>query len=118
VTELPFSIDLIRGLAENRSPFLTQVSLFFTFLGEIEGYVLLISLIYVTYDKKLAFRLAVLTLLTMSFNHVLKSLIMNPRPFISQGDFMDRWAVSAAKARELATEYSTPSGHAMASVDV
>lgn len=50
----------------------------------------------------------------MSLNHILKTLIMNPRPFISQGDFMDRWAVSAGKVRELATEYSTPSGHAMA----
>jgi membrane-associated phospholipid phosphatase len=114
VAELPFNIDLIRVLAEHRNGFLTQVSLFFTNLGEIEGYVFLISLLYVTYDKKLAIRLAVLTLLAMSLNHILKTLIMNPRPFISQGDFMDRWAVSAAKARELATEYSTPSGHAMA----
>ena len=85
MAELPFSIDLIRALAENRTALLTQVSLFFTFLGEIEGYVFLISLLYVTYDKKLAFRLAVLTLLTMSLNHVLKSLIMNPRPFITSG---------------------------------
>lgn len=93
MAELPFNIDLIRVLAEHRNGFLTQVSLFFTNLGEIEGYVFLISLLYVTYDKKLAIRLAVLTLLAMSLNHILKTLIMNPRPFISQGDFMDRWAV-------------------------
>ena len=78
------------------------------------GFVLLISLIYVTYDKRLAFRLSVLTLLTMSLNHLLKSLIMNPRPFVTEGSYADRWAVSGAKAEELATEYSTPSGHAMA----
>jgi membrane-associated phospholipid phosphatase len=114
MAELPFSVDLIQFLADTRVDLLTKGFLFFTFLGEVEGYVLLISLIYVTYDKKLAFRLAVLTLVTMSLNHLLKTLIMNPRPFISEGSYSEKWAVSAAKAEELATEYSTPSGHAMA----
>ena len=67
MAELPFSIDLIRALAENRTALLTEVSLFFTFLGEIEGYVFLISLLYVTYDKKLAFRLAVLALFAIRY---------------------------------------------------
>jgi membrane-associated phospholipid phosphatase len=114
VEELPFSIDLIRFLADARTDFLTAVSLFFTFLGEVEGYVLVISLIYVAYDKKLAFRLSVLTLITMSLNHLLKMLVMNPRPFITEGSYAEKWAVSPAKIEELATEYSTPSGHAMA----
>lgn len=114
MTELPFSIDLIRFLADVRTELLTEVFLFFTFLGEVEGYVLLISLIYVTYDKQLAFRLSVLTLITMSLNHTMKMLIMNPRPFIAEGSYAEEWAVSPAKAEELATEYSTPSGHAMA----
>jgi membrane-associated phospholipid phosphatase len=114
LAELPFNLALIQFLAGARSEFLTHFFLFFTFLGEVEGYVLLISLIYVTYDKKLAFRLSVLTLITMSLNHLLKTLIMNPRPFISEGSYSEKWAVSAEKALELATEYSTPSGHAMA----
>lgn len=114
MAELPFSIDLIRFLAETRTDFLTRVSLAFTFLGEVEGYILLISIIYVTYEKKLAIRLSFLTLLTMSFNHLLKTLVMNPRPFIAEGSYAEKWAVSAEKAAELATEYSTPSGHAMA----
>lgn len=114
MAELPFSIELIRFLADARGELLTGVFQFFTFLGELEGYVLLVSLIYVTYDKKLAVRLAVLTLFTMTLNHLLKTLIANPRPFISEGSYSERWAVSEAKAEELATEYSTPSGHAMA----
>jgi membrane-associated phospholipid phosphatase len=113
VAELPFSLDLIRQLAENRGDWLTRVFLFFTYLGDVEGYVLLISVIYVTYDKGLAFRLSVLTLVTMSINHLLKTVIMNPRPFISEGTYAQKWAVSPARAAELATEYSTPSGHAM-----
>jgi membrane-associated phospholipid phosphatase len=114
IAELPFSIDLVQFLVDTRTGLLTAVFLFFTFLGEVEGYVLVIALIYVTYDKKLAFRLSVLTLVTMSLNHLLKTVVMNPRPFISEGSYSEKWAVSAAKAEELATEYSTPSGHAMA----
>jgi hypothetical protein len=44
----------------------------------------------------------------------LKTIIMNPRPFMSEGTYSERWAVSPSKAGELAAEYSTPSGHAMA----
>jgi membrane-associated phospholipid phosphatase len=114
MAKLPFSIELIRFLADTRTELLTKLFQFFTFLGEVEGYVLLITLIFVTYDKKLAYRLSVLTLFTMSLNHLLKTIIMNPRPFITEGTYSERWAVSPDKAKELATEYSTPSGHAMA----
>ena len=112
--ELPFSIELIRFLADIRVEFLARLFQFFTFLGDIEGYVLLVTLVYVSYDKKLAYRLSVLTLVTMSLNHLLKMIIMNPRPFVAEGTYAERWAVSPDKAAELATEYSTPSGHAMA----
>lgn len=114
MADLPFSIELIRFLADIRTELLTKVFQFFTFLGEVEGYVLLITLIFVTYDKKLAYRLSVLTLVTMSLNHLLKTVIMNPRPFMTEGTYSEKWAVSPDKAEELATEYSTPSGHAMA----
>lgn len=114
MAELPFSIELIRFLADTRAELLTKAFQFFTFLGEVEGYVLLITLIFVTYDKKLAYRLSVLTLATMSLNHLLKTIIMNPRPFMAEGTYSERWAVSPDKAEELAAEYSTPSGHAMA----
>ena len=113
MTESGFSLDLIQFLFENRTAPATALFQLFTFLGEIEGYVLVVCLIYVAYDKKLAVRLAVLALVTMSLNHVLKSLIANPRPFIGEGTYAEKWAVSASKAEELATEYSTPSGHAM-----
>jgi hypothetical protein len=70
--------------------------------------------VYVAFDKGLAFRLAVLTLVTMSVNHFAKMLIANPRPFIADGSYVERWAVSPERAGDLATEFSTPSGHAMA----
>jgi len=110
---LPFDLDLIRWLAESRTPLLTHVFQLATWLGEVEGYVLLLSLVYVTFDKRLAFRLAVLTAVAMSLNHLVKELVMNPRPFVAEGSHLAMWAVSPARAAELATEFSTPSGHAM-----
>jgi len=112
--ELAFNLDWIRYLAEHRTPLATALFQLFTFIGELEGYVLVVTLIYAAYDKRLAFRLAVLVLVTMSVNHVLKTLIANPRPFVAEGTHAERWAVSGVKAEELAAEYSTPSGHAMA----
>ncbi len=112
--ELPFNLNLIQFLFENRTPPATALFQLFTFIGEIEGYVLVVVFVYVTYDKKLAFRLAVLALVTMSMNHLLKTLIANPRPFVGEGSYAEKWAVSEAKVEELAAEYSTPSGHAMA----
>jgi membrane-associated phospholipid phosphatase len=114
VSELPFSLSWIEALQAHRSPLLTPIFQLFTFLGEIEGYVLLIALVYVAFDKRLAVRLAVITLVAMSLNHFLKTLIANPRPFVTAGTWAQSWAVSPERAADLVTEYSTPSGHAMA----
>ena len=111
---LPFDMDLIRSLAEHRGPLLTPLFQLFTFLGDMGGYILVVALIYVAWDKTLATRLAIVTLAAMSLNHLLKILIMNPRPFVAEGSHLEHWAVSPATAAALATEYSTPSGHAMA----
>jgi hypothetical protein len=55
----------------------------------------------------------VLSLVAMSLNHALKTVIRNPRPFQLEGTHLRNWAVSPGRAAELATEFSTPSGHAM-----
>ena len=114
MTELPFRLDLIQFLIEHRSGPLTKLFQLLSFMGEVEGYILVTTLIFVACDKGLAYRLSILVLLTMTLNHFLKVLIRNPRPFITEGTYAEKWAVSAENARELATEYSTPSGHAMA----
>jgi membrane-associated phospholipid phosphatase len=113
VDQLSFNVDLIQFLADSRSGFLTAFFAFCSFSGEIEGYVLIITGIYVMYDKALAFRLSALVLLAMCLNHALKTVIRNPRPFVAEGTWAEKWAVPAENAAELATEYSTPSGHAM-----
>lgn len=111
---LHFNTGLMEFLAGHRDPVLTAFFQSASFLGEIEGYILVVMFVYVAVDKTLAVRLSVLVLLTMTFNHLLKVLIRNPRPFVSEGTFADKWAVSPERARDLVTEFSTPSGHAMA----
>lgn len=111
---LPFDMSIMEALADNRLAGLTAFFTFFTELGEVQGYLAISIFLYVVVDKRLAVRLALLVALTMGLNHLLKIAIKNPRPFIEQGNYLQKWAVPLDTARELATEYSTPSGHAMA----
>jgi membrane-associated phospholipid phosphatase len=112
--DLGFDLPLIQYLFEHRTPALTAFFQVWTFLGDMAGYILVVALLFAAFDKRLAFRLAVLVLLTMSLNHLLKTGIANPRPFIVEGTYLQKWAVSASTAELLAGEFSTPSGHAMA----
>lgn len=83
-------------------------------MGGVEGYLLVIALIYTVFNKTLAIRASVVLMFTMVVNHLLKSIIQNPRPFTVDGIHQEMWAVSSSRAAELAAEFSTPSGHAMA----
>jgi membrane-associated phospholipid phosphatase len=112
--ELHFNMVAMHWLADHRLSWLTPLMQAASFLGEVQGYILVSTLIYVMFDKSLAVRLSLLVTLTMCLNHVLKILIKNPRPFIAEGDYLQKWAVPQTYARDLAAEYSTPSGHAMA----
>lgn len=112
--ELHFNMAAMNWLADHRLPWLTSLMQAATFMGEIQGYILVSTLIYVAFDKTLAVRLALLVTLTMCLNHVVKILVRNPRPFIREGTYLQKWAVSPQMAQDLAREYSTPSGHAMA----
>ena len=112
---LPFNLGFVQFLADHRTVFLTKLFLAVTYFGGAGGYILIAIFIYVAWNKQLAIRLSVLVLLTMALNDILKIAIKNPRPFIRQGSWLRKWAVSPKSAAALAAEYSTPSGHAMAS---
>jgi len=115
MSPLPFNMALMQFLADHRTVFLTRFFHAATFFGDFGGYILVATLIYVAWNKQLAIRLSVLVLLASSLNGVLKLIVKNPRPFIREGTYLSKWAVSPQGAAALATEYSTPSGHAMAS---
>ncbi len=114
MAQLTFNMAVMQFLVDHRNVLLTKFFLLASFAGQVEGYILIVTLIYVMLDKTLAVRLAVLLLMTMCLNHVLKIILKNPRPFIHEGTYLQKWAVSTENAKALATEYSTPSGHAMA----
>jgi len=106
-------MPVMQFLVDHRTVPLTEFFLGVTSLGTFNIYILLVTLIYVAWNKQLAIRVSVLLLLTSSLNGLLKLMIRNPRPFVSDGSYLKKWAVSADTARGLAMEYSTPSGHAM-----
>ncbi|HEY8492497.1 MAG TPA: phosphatase PAP2 family protein [Myxococcota bacterium] len=110
----PFGIEAVRWLAEHRSGALTAFFLFWTALGDVAGYVAVVLALHVAFDKRLALRAAVVVLAAMLANHLAKTLIANPRPFVADGTHFELWAVPHAVAVALAQEFSTPSGHAMA----
>jgi len=114
VAPLPFNLGLVQFLADHRNVFLTKLANIAAFAGGVEGYILLAALIYVVWNKRLAIQLSVVMLAASSINDLLKLLVRNPRPFIVQGTYLQKWAVSAKSARNLAMEFSTPSGHATA----
>ena len=111
---LPFNLGLVQFLADHRNVYLTKLAHVAAFAGGVEGYILLAALIYVVWNKRLAIQLSVVMLAASSINDLLKLLVRNPRPFIVQGTYLQKWAVSAKSARNLAMEFSTPSGHATA----
>lgn len=111
---LPFNMPIMEFLSDHRTAALTSCFRSISDLGEVQGYILIATFIYVMFDKTLAVRLSILVTLTMGLNHILKIIIRNPRPFIREGTYLKKWAVSPDYVRDLATEYSTPSGHAMA----
>jgi membrane-associated phospholipid phosphatase len=108
---LHFNMHVMEFLASHRNPILTQFFLGASAFGGFDVY--LIALIYVVWNKKLAVRLAVLLSLSSLLNILLKLAVGNPRPFVVEGTYLQKWAVSPETARSLAMEYSTPSGHAM-----
>jgi membrane-associated phospholipid phosphatase len=90
------------------SPALDGVMNFFTFLGRIEFYLLIIPLIYWAVDKRLGFRLLLVLLTTESFTSSLKLLFHQPRPY---------W-LGKVLGLGAETTYGIPSSHASSSLAV
>ncbi len=102
----------MEAIVSNRVDFLTPIFLFFTLIGELNGYILVVSALYVTYNKKIGYRLALVAATSSTINHLLKIIIRNPRPFVTDGSYVDKWG-PIPDPDITVTEFSTPSGHAM-----
>lgn len=112
--DIDFNQAWLATIADHRPEFLTKIFQVITFMGGVEGYLIVIALIYCLIGKRLAVNASIIVLVSMILNHLLKTVIQNPRPFVSDGTYQDFWAVSPTRAAELVAEFSTPSGHAMA----
>jgi membrane-associated phospholipid phosphatase len=101
------SFILIMAL-QKLSPALDAVMNFFTFLGKIEFYLLIIPFIYWAVDKRLGFRLLLVLITTDIFASMLKLLFHQPRPY---------W-LGKVLGLGAETSYGIPSSHASDSLAV
>jgi membrane-associated phospholipid phosphatase len=102
-----FGIQLIPGL-QTMSPTLDGAMKFFTFLGTIEFYLILIPLVYWVIDTQLGMRLLRLLIGTDFLGSALKQLFHQPRPY---------W-LGGVKQMWVETSYGIPSTHASNSIAV
>lgn len=112
MAELPFNTDILIQIAELRADgdleWLTTFFSIMTFLGDSEGYILIVCLLFWTINKRKAFKISLVTILGLYLNAGLKEIIRNPRPFVSSNTQADYWVLDP----EEVYGYSTPSGHA------
>jgi membrane-associated phospholipid phosphatase len=99
---LDAGIEIIRWIAERRTPVLTAFLRAVTEVGSTIGYLVLLPLLWWGLSWKLAVRLFVALVLSVYVNAVLKDAVALPRPF------------QYAELANITTpdEYSFPSGHA------
>lgn len=96
----------LKLLSEIRNPVLTTINMVITSLGGGTLYVALLCLIYWCIDKKFAYRLGIIYILSGMAVHSLKVIFRIPRPWVRDPSFN---VVKAAKPG--AGGYSFPSGH-------
>lgn len=102
-----FGINLIQAL-QTLSPSLDGLMKFFTFLGKIEFYLLIIPMIYWTIDRRLGMRALMALILTDVLGTSFKLLFHQPRPY---------W-IGGVKQLVEETSYGIPSTHASNSLAV
>jgi len=85
---------------------LAPVMKFFTWLGYPQAYMIIIAIIYWSFDRKLGLRLAVFLTVTASLNSLLKQVFHAPRPY---------WLYPDIKGILASNGFGMPSGHAQAS---
>lgn len=102
-----FGIQFIQAL-QISSPALDSLMKFFTFLGTIEFYLLLIPFLYWVVSTSLGFRVLLLLIGTDFLGLFFKHLLHQPRPY---------W-ISDVQALEEQTSYGIPSTHASDTIAV
>ena len=85
---------------------ITPIMKFFTWLGYPQAYMIIIAVIYWSFDRKLGLRMALFLPVVSSLNSILKQAIHAPRPY---------WLDPDIRAIHVSNGFGMPSGHAQAS---
>jgi len=101
-----WGLSVIVGVQELRSPLLDAVMRGLTFMGDEQFFLLFLPLLLWSVDAALAARLAVILLISIVVNGVVKDALMQPRPA----------ALDPALALATAEGYGLPSGHTQSAV--
>jgi membrane-associated phospholipid phosphatase len=101
-----WDIWLIRYL-QISGDWLKPVMEFFTVLGYPQAYMVMVAVVYWSFDRKLGLRLALFLTLDSSMNSILKMAFHAPRPY---------WVTTDIEAIHASRGFGMPSGHAQASV--
>ncbi len=102
-----FGISLIQSM-QTMSPALDGLMNFFTFLGRVEFYLIIIPFLYWAIDKRVGIRALLILLFVDAVGDVFKLLLHQPRPY---------WVGDVKQLTEEAT-YGIPSTHASDSLAV
>ena len=99
------TIEVIEFIQNFRNDFFDLFFNFISFLGEEYVYIILLTIIYYTYDKKLGEMLGYVLIVSTGLNEVFKNIFKTQRPFQKYED-------RVVNLREhTSSGYSFPSGH-------
>jgi len=104
-------MHILYWLSSIRSPFLNEVMLLITQLGEETVFLVISLLLFWCVDKKRGYYVLCIGFAGTLLNHFMKIVCQVPRPWVKDSDF-----AAVAEAKESAGGYSFPSGHTQTAV--
>jgi len=103
-----FGISLILAF-QNLGEWLLLPMKIFSFLGTEDFYILMLPLLYWSFDAALGLRVGVMMLLSAGTNQIFKFIFHSPRPY---------WINTEVKALSAEPSFGLPSGHAQNSISI
>ena len=103
-------LDLLRSIAELRTPLLTAIMSAVTYLGHEMVFLVIAMILVWCVDKRYGYRFLAVFMIGSFLQQALKAAFMIPRPWILDPTFR---SLVVENAIEAASGYSFPSGHTL-----
>ena len=104
-------MDMLRQLEAARTPFMNSVMSVLTELGQEMAFIVIGLIFFWCVNKKFGYRFMFMYLMGAAVNQIIKAVCMIPRPWV-----IDKELTIVESARDGASGFSFPSGHAQSSV--